>query len=78
VVEDAAVTSGLEWVSLRASFFARNTLDAWGAQIRASDVVYGPYASFAEAPIHERDLAASPPVHCAATRWWPDGADGWS
>jgi uncharacterized protein YbjT (DUF2867 family) len=57
-VEEAAVASGLEWVSLRASFFARNTLDAWGAQIRAGDVVRGPYASFAEAPIHERDLAA--------------------
>ena len=57
-VEDAAVASGLEWVSLRASFFASNTFLAWGAQIRAGDVVRGPYASFAEAPIHERDLAA--------------------
>jgi uncharacterized protein YbjT (DUF2867 family) len=57
-VEDAAVASGLEWVSLRASFFAMNTLRAWGAQIRAGDVVRYPYASFAEAPIHERDLAA--------------------
>jgi len=57
-VEDAVVQSGLAWVSLRASFFARNTLDAWGAQIRAGDVVAGPYASFAESPIHEQDLAA--------------------
>jgi len=56
-VEDAAVGSGLEWVSLRASYFAINALLAWGAQIRAGDVVRGPYASFAEAPIHERDLA---------------------
>jgi uncharacterized protein YbjT (DUF2867 family) len=56
-VEDAAAASGLDWVSLRASFFARNTLDAWGAQIRAGDLVRGPYASFAEAPVHERDLA---------------------
>jgi uncharacterized protein YbjT (DUF2867 family) len=56
-VEDAAVGSGLEWVSLRSSFFADNTLQAWGAQIRAGDVVRGPYASFAEAPIHEQDLA---------------------
>ncbi|MGH3342820.1 MAG: SDR family oxidoreductase [Carbonactinosporaceae bacterium] len=56
-VEDAAAASGLEWVSLRASFFASNTLHAWGAQIRAGDVVRGPYAAFAEAPIHERDLA---------------------
>ncbi|MGH3326461.1 MAG: NAD(P)H-binding protein [Streptomycetales bacterium] len=56
-VEDAVVGSGLEWVSLRAGFFAVNTLHAWGAQIRAGDVVRGPYAAFAEAPIHERDLA---------------------
>jgi uncharacterized protein YbjT (DUF2867 family) len=56
-VEDAAVASGLAWVSLRASFFAANTLRAWGAQIRAGDVVRGPYANFSEAPIHERDLA---------------------
>jgi uncharacterized protein YbjT (DUF2867 family) len=56
-VEDAAVASGLEWVSLRASSFAMNTLQAWGAQIRAGDVVRYPYAGFAEAPMHERDLA---------------------
>lgn len=56
-VEDAAAASGLGWVSLRASFFARNTLDAWGTQIRAGDLVRGPYASFAESPIHEQDLA---------------------
>jgi uncharacterized protein YbjT (DUF2867 family) len=56
-VEDAAVGSGLEWVSLRASSFATNTLLMWDAQIRAGDVVRGPYATFAEAPIHERDLA---------------------
>jgi uncharacterized protein YbjT (DUF2867 family) len=56
-VEDAAVASGLAWVSLRASFFAANTLRAWGAQIRAGDLVRGPYANLAEAPIHERDLA---------------------
>src|SRR6266511_4399616 len=57
-VEDAVIRSGLEWVSLRSSSFAINTLRAWGAQIRAGDVVRGPYATFAEAPIHERDLAA--------------------
>ena len=56
-VEDAAVASGLAWVSLRASSFAANTLRAWGAQIRAGDVVRYPYADFAEALIHERDLA---------------------
>jgi uncharacterized protein YbjT (DUF2867 family) len=57
-VEAAAVASGLEWVSLRAGAFAVNTLLQWGAQIRAGDVVRGPYADFAEAPIHERDVAA--------------------
>ena len=56
-VEDAAVVSGLAWVSLRASSYAANTLRAWGAQIRAGDVVRGPYATFSEAPIHEWDLA---------------------
>ncbi len=56
-VEDAAVASGLGWVSLRASSFAIDTLQAWGAQIRTGDVVRYPYASFAEAQIHERDLA---------------------
>ncbi len=56
-VEDAAVASGLAWVSLRASSFASNTLLAWGAQIRAGDLVRYPYASFAEALLHERDLA---------------------
>lgn len=56
-VEDAVTRCGLDWVSLRASFFVINTLHAWGTQIRAGDVVRGPYATFAEAPIHERDLA---------------------
>ena len=60
-VEDAAVGSGLAWVSLRASSFAANTLRTWGAQIRAGDVVRYPYANFAEALIHERDLAEEPP-----------------
>lgn len=55
--EQAAVGSGLEWVSLRAGSFAGNPLTAWGGQIRAGDVVRGPYADFAEAPLHERDLA---------------------
>jgi uncharacterized protein YbjT (DUF2867 family) len=52
-VEDATAASGLAWVSLRAGSFAVNTLQAWGAQIRAGDIVRYPYASFAEAPIHE-------------------------
>jgi uncharacterized protein YbjT (DUF2867 family) len=55
--EEAAVASGMEWVSLRSASFAANTLRTWAAQIRVGDVVRGPYASFAEAVIHERDLA---------------------
>jgi uncharacterized protein YbjT (DUF2867 family) len=54
--EDAALASGLMWTSLRASSFAGNTLRAWGAQIRAGDVVRYVYAAFAESPIDERDL----------------------
>ena len=56
--EQAAVASGLEWVSLRPSSFASNTLQAWGAQIRAGDVVRYVYAAFEESLLDERDLAA--------------------
>lgn len=56
-VEEAAIGSGLEWVSLRASSFAANSIRAWGAQIRAGDVVRYPYAAFEESPLDERDLA---------------------
>lgn len=55
--EDAAVASGLDWISLRASSFALNTLRAWGAQIKAGNVVRGPYAAFSEALIDERDVS---------------------
>ncbi len=56
-VEQAAVGSGLEWVSLRASSFAANSIRAWGPQIRAGDSVRYPYAAFAESPVDEGDLA---------------------
>jgi uncharacterized protein YbjT (DUF2867 family) len=55
--EDAAVASGLDWVILRPAAFAVNTLSTWAPQVRAGDVVRGPYATFAEPMIHERDLA---------------------
>ncbi|WP_326824637.1 NmrA family NAD(P)-binding protein [Streptosporangium sp. NBC_01756] len=55
--EDAVVASGLDWVSLRSASFAVNTLRTWAPQIRAGDVVRGPYAAFAEPLIHEGDLA---------------------
>jgi uncharacterized protein YbjT (DUF2867 family) len=56
--EEAAVASGLEWTSLRASSFASNTLQAWSGQIRAGDIVRYVYARFEESLIDELDLAA--------------------
>ncbi|GAB3767206.1 NAD(P)H-binding protein [Microlunatus parietis] len=56
--EEAAVGSGLEWTSLRAGFFAANTLTMWGDQIRRGDVVRYAYPNFSEAPVHEHDLAS--------------------
>ncbi|UOX86800.1 NAD(P)H-binding protein [Amycolatopsis sp. FBCC-B4732] len=56
--DDAAATSGLEWVSLRPSSFALNALTAWGGQIRAGDDVRYVHAGFEESPLHERDLVA--------------------
>jgi uncharacterized protein YbjT (DUF2867 family) len=57
-VENAVISSGLSWVSVRAGSFAASISTVWAAQIRGSDVVRGPYADFAEALIHEEDLAA--------------------
>ncbi|OBK50043.1 NAD(P)H-binding protein [Mycobacterium sp. 1081908.1] len=57
-VEQLAVESGLDWVSLRPSVFATNFAGMWGAQIRAGDVVAGPYAAASTAPIVERDISA--------------------
>lgn len=55
--EDAAVASGLEWVSLRPASFAVNTVRAWAPQLRTGDIVRGPYPGFAEPVIHEADVA---------------------
>jgi uncharacterized protein YbjT (DUF2867 family) len=57
-VEQLAVDSSLEWVSLRPSVFASNFAGMWAAQIRAGDVVGGPYASASTAPIADGDIAA--------------------
>jgi uncharacterized protein YbjT (DUF2867 family) len=57
-VERLAVDSGLEWVSLRPTVFATNFVGMWSPQIRAGDVVSGPYASASTAPIAESDIAA--------------------
>lgn len=56
-VEQLAVDSGLAWVSLRPSVFATNFVGMWSAQIRACDVVSGPYAEASTAPVVETDIA---------------------
>lgn len=55
--EQLAVDSGLQWVSLRPSVFATNFAGMWSAQIRAGDIVRGPYAAASSAPIVESDIA---------------------
>jgi uncharacterized protein YbjT (DUF2867 family) len=57
-VEQLAVDSGLEWVSLRPSVFITNFFGMWAPQIQAGDVVNGPYASASTAPIVDRDISA--------------------
>jgi uncharacterized protein YbjT (DUF2867 family) len=56
-VEQLAVDSGLEWVSLRPTVFATNFVGMWSPQIRVGDVVFGPYASASTAPIVDRDIS---------------------
>jgi uncharacterized protein YbjT (DUF2867 family) len=56
--EEFAVDSGPEWVSLRPTVFATNFAGMWGPQLRAGDVVSGPYAAASNAPIAEVDIAA--------------------
>jgi uncharacterized protein YbjT (DUF2867 family) len=57
-VEQLAVDSGLDWVSLRPAVFASNFVGMWSAQVRAGDVVGGPFAAASAAPIVETDIAA--------------------
>ncbi|WP_166904200.1 NAD(P)H-binding protein [Mycobacterium sp. DL440] len=57
-VEELAVASGLEWVSLRPTVFASNFAGMWSAQIRAGDVVSGPYAGASTAVIVDADISA--------------------
>ncbi|WP_228541240.1 SDR family oxidoreductase [Nocardia sp. XZ_19_369] len=56
-VERAVTESNLPWVAVRPSSFAMNTLGMWRGQVALGDTVRGPYAGFAEAVIHERDVA---------------------
>lgn len=57
-VEEAIRASGLEWTFVRGGMFATNALTWYAPQIRAGDVVRGPYADAVAAPVHEADLAA--------------------
>ncbi|MGH3543927.1 MAG: NAD(P)H-binding protein [Mycobacterium sp.] len=70
-VEQFAVDSGLAWVSLRPSVFASNFVGMWAAQIRAGDVVGGPYAAASSAPIVDSDIAT-----VAARAFLSDELDG--
>ena len=45
-------------MSLRPTVFATNFAGMWSAQIRAGDVVAGPYAEASSAPIVESDISA--------------------
>ena len=57
-VEQLAVDSGLEWVSLRPTVFITNFFGMWAPQIQAGNVVSGPYATASTAPIADRDISA--------------------
>lgn len=57
-VDEIAAGSGVEWISLRPTVFASNFAGMWAAQIRAGDVVGGPYASASTAPIVDADISA--------------------
>jgi uncharacterized protein YbjT (DUF2867 family) len=57
-VEQAAVDSGLEWVSLRPTQFFSALADMWVQQIQSCDTVSGPCAAACSAPINAPDIAA--------------------
>lgn len=57
-IEQLAVDSGLAWVSLRPAVFASTSADMWSAQLRAGDVVSGPFAGASFAPIVDADISA--------------------
>jgi len=56
-VERAVVSSGLEWVALRPTYFPTNAIGMYASQTRVGDVVRGPFADFAETPLDLHDLA---------------------
>jgi uncharacterized protein YbjT (DUF2867 family) len=50
--------STMAWTFLQPGMFAANARSWWSGQIRAGDIVRGPYELAPTAPIHERDIAA--------------------
>ncbi|OIV35430.1 hypothetical protein BIV57_21620 [Mangrovactinospora gilvigrisea] len=55
---EAAVKGAVpEWTMLRPGEFATNYVFQWGPQLRAGDVVRGPFAEAGIATIHEKDIA---------------------
>ncbi len=57
-VEALIEQSGLDWTFLRPGMFAANSLDFWGPQVRAGNIVRWPYLQAPTAPTDERDIAA--------------------
>jgi uncharacterized protein YbjT (DUF2867 family) len=57
-VEKAVTRSGRGRVSVRSGAFAASTLTMFATQARKGDVIRGPYAGFADAPIHEMDVSS--------------------
>ncbi len=56
-LDDVVASSGAAWTILRPGMVASNALSWWAPQIRAGDVVRGPYGAAETAPVHERDVA---------------------
>lgn len=56
-IEEIIEGSGAAWTHLRPGMFASNLLD-WAEPIRASHAVRQPYGDVAQAPVHEKDVAA--------------------
>jgi uncharacterized protein YbjT (DUF2867 family) len=69
-IEGALAATGIPTTVLRPGDMANNLL-FWAYSIKTSGTVYGPYASSAQAPIHEADVAA-----VAATALTTDGHGG--
>jgi uncharacterized protein YbjT (DUF2867 family) len=74
-VEDAAVGSGLEWVSLRASAFADNALRAWGARSAPGTSSVARTRPSPRRRSTNGTWPRSAPARCSALRWW---ATSWS